>query len=328
LLSAPVVVGGQALHGPTYTGSQFVDVNNDGAPDLALAGNGYYKVPSGIVTSDSQVLLNDGRGRFSVLAGALPPRPWNDTAEGVDVRAADLNHDGHQDLLISYTPEDPYYVGRWIQVLINSGDGTFRDETATRLPQTDNTLTWLTTLDVVDLNGDGIPDILTHPAYFFRSFPPVYLNDGKGNFRPLSLAYTHTGGDLFTPVDVRENGHRDFFTCEDGLSTFPDVPCSIVHEIGGPEAPGPPAEVRAERDPASGKLVVGWAYDWGASRYEVWRSPSAGELGSKIGVTRLTRFVDKTAKLGEPYHYSVRALNSAGNSGFAETSTGIRFGDE
>lgn len=316
LLSDPVMIGGQPLHGPTYTGSQFVDVNNDGAPDLVLAGNGYYRVPSGLVTSDSQVLLNDGSGQFSVLPGALPPRPWSDTAEGVDVRAADFNHDGHQDVLISYTPQDPYYVGRWIQVLINNGDGSFRDETSTRLPQADNRDTWLTTLEVADLNGDGNPDIITHPAFFFRSLPPLYLNNGKGDFRALPLVYTHTGGDLFTTVDVRGNGHRDFFTCEDGLTTFPRVPCSIVHEAGGPEPPGPPVQVRVERDPATERLVVAWPYDWGASRYEVWRSPTAGKPGSRIGVTRLTRFVDNTATQSTNSYYSVRALNSAGKSAF------------
>jgi hypothetical protein len=324
LLSDPAVIGGQALHGPTYTGSQFVDVNNDGAPDLVLAGNGYYKVPSGVVTSDSQVLINDGSGHFSVLAGALPPRPWNDTAEGVDVRAADLNHDGRQDVLISYTPEDPYYVGRWIQVLINTGHGRFRDETSTRLPQADNRLTWLTTLDLTDLNGDGSPDILTHPAYFFRSLPPFYLNNGSGNLRRLPLAYSHTGGDLFTMLDVRGNGHRDFFTCEDGLSTFPDVPCSLVHEAGGPEPPGPVAQVRAERDPATGGLIVAWPYDWGASRYEVWRSATAGKHGSRIGLTRTTRFADNTAQTASSYYYAVRALNSAGKSTFVATLSAPR----
>jgi FG-GAP-like repeat len=317
LLSAPVVISGQPLHGPTYTGSQFVDVNNDGAPDLVLAGNGYYRVPSGIVTSDSQVLLNDGSGHFSVLSGALPARPWNNSAVGVDVRAADLNHDRHPDLLISYTPQDPFYVGRWIQVLINNGGGTFRDETTTRLPQADNKLTWLTTLDVADLNGDGNPDIITHPAYFFRSLPPLYLNKGNGDFRPLPLAYTQTGGDLFTEVDARGNGHRDFFTCEDGLTTFPNVPCYIVHQAGKPEPPGPPTQIRAERDPATGKLTITWPYDWGASRYELWRSSTAGKLGSRIGQTRLTRYVDNTALAGQSYYYSVRALNSAGKSAFA-----------
>lgn len=79
------------------------------------------------------------------------------------------------------------------------------------------------------------------------------------------------------------------------------------------------ATVRAERDPATRKLTIAWPYDWGASRYEIWRSPSAGKLGAKLGATRLTRFVDNTAMPGDSYHYAVRALNSAGRSAFVTT---------
>jgi hypothetical protein len=318
LLSEPVVIGGQSLHGPTYTGSQFVDVNNDGAPDLVLAGNGFYRVPAGIVTSDSQVLLNDGRGHFSVLQGALPPRPWNDTAEGLDVKGADLNRDDHEDLVISYTQEDPFYVGRWLQILINNGNGTFRDETKAYLPQAEDSLTWIKTLDLVDLNGDRAPDIVAHPAEFFQVQPPFYLNRGKGHFRALPLAYSHTGGDLFTMVDVRGDGHRDFLTSTNGLSTFPSVPVSVVHEVGGPERPGTPSDVRAVRDSVNGRLVVAWPYDWGAARYEVWRSGAAARM--KVGVTRLTHLVDKTAKPAQAYTYTVRALNKGGTSAFSKSA--------
>jgi hypothetical protein len=104
----------------------------------------------------------------------------------------------------------------------------------------------------------------------------------------VPAGYTHTGGDLFTEVDVRGNGHRDFFAGQDGLSTFPEVPNYIIHEVGGPEPPGPPSEVRAERDPVTGKLVVAWPYNWGAARYEVWRSTAVGKLGSTRPVRKPT----------------------------------------
>jgi hypothetical protein len=140
----------------------------------------------------------------------------------------------------------------------------------------------------------------------------------------LPLPYTHTGGNLFTMVDARGNGHRDFFTCDDGLSTFPDVPCYVVHEVGRPERPGPPAGVRATRNPVTGELVVAWPYDWGAARYEVWRSTSSGTRGKKLIQTRLTRFVDTTAAAGRSYYYSVRALNNGGKSLFASTPSANR----
>ena len=119
-------------------------------------------------------------------------------------------------------------------------------------------------------------------------------------------------------------GAQDFFICDDGLSTSLQASCYIVHEAGGPEPPGPPAQVRAERDPSTGMLVVAWAYDWGASHYEIWRSSTPGTRGTRIGLTRLTRFVDNNAAAGQSYYYSIRALNSAGKSAFARTSSASR----
>jgi hypothetical protein len=188
LLSDSVFAGGMWQSGYTYSASQFVDVNNDRAPDLVLAGNGFYRVPTEIVSSDSQVLLNDGAGHFSALAGALPPRPWNNTAEGLDVRSTDLNRDGLADLAISYTQMEPYYVGRWIQLLVNNGGGTFRDETQARLPQADNTGLWATQLSFPELNGDGVPDLVVEIYEGAREPAPFYVNDGKGAFRALRPA--------------------------------------------------------------------------------------------------------------------------------------------
>ena len=51
--------GGRKAH----TWSKLLDVNNDGFLDLILGG---------FVDVDSEVLLNDGNGYFSVLPGALP----------------------------------------------------------------------------------------------------------------------------------------------------------------------------------------------------------------------------------------------------------------
>lgn len=113
-----------------YTGGTFADVNGDGQPDLVLSAD--------TSTPGSVVLLNDGTGHFIELPGALPAKPFGTDAIGFDPTALDVNRDGHPDLVVSYTKGNPFYVGRWIQVLINNGNGTFQDQTASRLPQSDN----------------------------------------------------------------------------------------------------------------------------------------------------------------------------------------------
>ena len=315
LVRDPVYVAGQRLDGYSFTASQFVDVDNDRDADLVLAGHGFYRAGSDIVSSGSQVLVNDGSGHFSVRGGALPPRPWKDTAEGLDVRATDLDRDGYQDLAIAYTQTDPPYVGRWIQLLISNGDGSFRDETQARLPQSDNQGTWATQLSFHDLSGDGALDLVVELYEGAREPAPFYVNDGSGHFSPLPSGYGNTINNDFALVDADGDGHRDFLTTDD--YAFPNMNHYVVRELGTPQAPGALAGVRATRD-ASGKPILAWPYVWGAARYEIWRSGVARKPGKKIATIRLMRFVDRTAVPGRAYYYSVRAVNAAGKSAFSE----------
>ena len=300
------------LDGPTYTASEFVDVNGDGAPDLALAGNGYYRVDQdGIVTSDHQILLNDGTGHFRVLAGALPPRPFDNTGYGMDVRGIELNRDGRTDLLFTYAKTDPYGLGRWIQLLVNNGDGTFRDETSARLPQVDNTApTFISYLLLVDLNGDGADDVFAQLVNGAKDPPPVYLNDGRGVFRPLAPGYGKTVDNVFTMVDARRDGGRDLFTTS--TYDYPVARSYVVPQTGKKIRPGTPAAPSVVR--AASGMLLSWPYEWGAARYEVWRAPSQTGRRARIATTRLMRFADRTGSPGSVYW--LRAVNAAGASAF------------
>lgn len=50
--------------------------------------------------------------------------------------AIDLNGDGLNDIIGSYTT--PSYLGRALQIFVNNGDATFRDESTARFPNGDN----------------------------------------------------------------------------------------------------------------------------------------------------------------------------------------------
>lgn len=215
------------------TAGRFADVNRDGAPDLIVAGSDYSAGPNIFrFPPNTFVLLNDGHGHFSVLPNSLPPKPFASTGEAIDMKTPDLNGDGIPDLLISWTKGNPYYHGRWIQVLIANGDGTLRDETATRLPQVDNVNDAVVNIQLVDLNRDGAPDIATSvlpenpPPY--DPPPPFYLNDGHGSFTPLPPGDNTDAGEQYVVMDIDGDGGHDIVYTKDAYSL------SVRREIGAP----------------------------------------------------------------------------------------------
>jgi len=180
-----------------YTTCLFADVNNDGASDLILGGAG----PFG---ADSVVLLNNARGYFALRAGAMPPKPWSPVDMALDIQVWDIDYDGYLDLFISYADEN--HDGRYIQVLINNGDGTFRDETPTRLPQVRNVDPWIRFIDLLDLDYDGDVDIVGQAMA--GEGHPFYLNDGWGYFRRWDKPF-EIHGHVFALLDLTGDGRRD-----------------------------------------------------------------------------------------------------------------------
>ena len=171
-----------AITSNRWTRVHLVDLAGTAAPDLVLLGDQY--------NDRSVVLENDGAGRFTEVAGALPPEPFGGRVTGTVVRPMELDGDGRTDLVLAFTKVDPFYRGRWLQLLVNDGDGTFTDQTAARLPQADNLDDWAYAIQVGDLDGDGDVDIAVDLGSTFccpraAPVPPVYLNDGAGRFTLL-----------------------------------------------------------------------------------------------------------------------------------------------
>jgi hypothetical protein len=194
-----------------------VDVNHDGALDLVV---GDHRLDV------SRVYLNDGRGFFRDSARLDLPdsRIGGDPVFTVDIQAADLDRDGHIDLILSQTRRDPlHYLGRKIQILMGDGTGHFRDETDSRIPAAYLfTLTqgWYLFLYVVDFNRDGYPDIvvsmsITGGADLPSDTPYVFVNDGRGRFSPLTASVFGPRVDRLlgplVPIDADGDGGLDFF---------------------------------------------------------------------------------------------------------------------
>ncbi len=124
--------------------AELVDLNADGHPDLLLANVGWRPGND----PANRLLINDGTGRFTDESAArLPPN----TLTTLDCAVADLNDDGHPDIVCANMQGMP------VQVWINDGSGRFTDRTAEWIPP----LKVVSALHVVviDVNADGRPDI-------------------------------------------------------------------------------------------------------------------------------------------------------------------------
>ena len=140
------------------------DINNDG--DLEL-------IFGGAVGGDfAYILYQDGNGNFDYSSKIeLPNGRFDNNGETIDIASADINGDGLKDLLLTQIrkPEGEFtYAENGLQILIQSQDGTFKDETSSRLigfigdedDNPNNYVDWIMFSDFFDIDKDGDLDIL------------------------------------------------------------------------------------------------------------------------------------------------------------------------
>jgi hypothetical protein len=138
--------------------------------------------------------LNDGHGVFTEVSDRLPRSIAN------AVVAKDVTGDGFPDLFIGNDGQD--------FLLINDGHGSFRDETAARMP-VDNNVTQ--DLELADIDGDGDLDVVQGNEDGNR----LLVNDGSGHFADETAARLPITADMETRkvtfADVDRDGDLDLF---------------------------------------------------------------------------------------------------------------------
>ena len=176
------------------------DANDDGFKDIIEVGQSNFIA----------VLLNKKDGTFS------SPKAFYQT-NGIPqaLAVADVNHDGHMDIIsISPSTND-------VSVLLGIGNGLFHAETdsgsGTAAPSY-GVGTVPVYVTVADVNGDGLPDIVT--ANYQGASVSVLLNRGDGTFRDAVNYTVGRGPDCVQVADMDGDGKLDIVVANSSDDTL------------------------------------------------------------------------------------------------------------
>jgi hypothetical protein len=161
------------------------------------------------------ILLNDGKGHFTFAPDDHLPLRYGGKGYGTEqIISGDFNKDRWPDLIVQ---TDDYVADHQrLQLLLNNGDGTFRDA-VNNIPAI-HTVGW--TRVPVDLNNDGWTDLLVHEDSWTGI--KILLNKGNAKFVELPAGVlpfpkARSIHNSF-PFDIDHDGAIDIFA----LSYPPD----------------------------------------------------------------------------------------------------------
>ena len=176
-----------------------VDLNADSVADFIIFG----KDSSG--RAKTNAYLNDGNGNFSIVTNI----GLEDIHNG-DISAADIDKDGYEDLLICGTNNDGQVISN---VFKNNGNGEFTKDTTTFLTLFDYNFA-----EIVDINGDNLPDIfisgIPRPLAFNgepETITQLFLNNGSGKFESIDTALPRFSSGTLSLVDIDNDNDVDLY---------------------------------------------------------------------------------------------------------------------
>lgn len=219
-----------AIRAERYTASIFADIDHDGDADLILGGHD----GADAWTLTDKLLLNNGSGTFSpALANAMPVRLLGNTAGSVGLTSADVNNDGWIDIISSVHAD---YRNPTIQLLLNNGNGTFRDASTNisqhwPLGKTYGS-SWIRWVHPADMNKDGWIDLV---AVGQNECPSaIFLNMGNGVFKDFSEYYFNRSSIATLAVgDFTGDGMQDILAVRSNQTAvvFKTVSSPVVTSI-------------------------------------------------------------------------------------------------
>lgn len=193
----------------------FFDADGDRDPDLYIISGGYNDYSPKDKSLQDRLYLNDGTGKFTIAAGALPEMLVSKSC----IAAKDFDHDGDIDLFVGGRvipgryPEAPESF-----LLINSG-GRFENKTAS-IAKKLSRLGMVTDAEWLDINKDGWEDLVVIGEFMGIE---VFLNSQGKTLEQASKKYfDHPLTGLWNKMivyDFDHDGDEDILAGNLGLNT-------------------------------------------------------------------------------------------------------------
>jgi hypothetical protein len=165
------------------------DFNNDGIADLAISNSGLI----GAFGQNISILLGKKNGNFG------SPTTFATDKDPQGLVAADLNQDGHLDLVVANGGDFTHNIPGSVGVLLGKGDGTFQAQRSfapgSGIP---------TSIAVADFNGDGHLDVAAAQFGAGTGNVSLFLGDGTGGLGTPTVL--NSGGDYESLLMTDFNG--------------------------------------------------------------------------------------------------------------------------
>ncbi|MFS4415709.1 VCBS repeat-containing protein [Maribacter sp. 2307ULW6-5] len=185
-------------------GMALFDLENDGDLDLYLVSGSNEFMPKEQHLYTDVLLVNDGRGNFSLKPSAHP----NINTSGAVVRAADFDRDGYTDLFVGGRTPFAKYPMPERSYLLKNDKGNLKDVTETWAPELAQ-VGMVTDALWEDHNADGLPDLIV-----VGELMPITVFENRAstlNKVALSgLSSTLGWWESLAPGDFDKDGDTDF----------------------------------------------------------------------------------------------------------------------
>jgi T5SS/PEP-CTERM-associated repeat protein len=209
------------LPGLYYSSVAWGDYDNDGRPDLLLAGAG----SGGNIT---RIYRNNGDNTFSDSGISLPGITQGDAAWG------DYNNDGRLDVVVH---GNTVSSGKITWIYRNNGDNTFTDISAGLTGDSWGSVAWM------DYNNDGKLDLLISGTSGSTN-NLLYRNNGGGSFTEMagtslgmsqrsSAAWGDFNNDGTPDILISGSPSRSYFYRNNGNDTFTDIVAGLPNALWG-----------------------------------------------------------------------------------------------